>query len=84
MKKKIFIVFVLACVCVGITAYKSQFIASSESNDLMMQNIEALSDPDQSGAKCPNGCKNIGWGVNKILECDCNYDHFSCCESWGC
>ena len=49
----------------------------------MMENVEALSGTETGDAKCPSGCKNIGWGTNKILECDCNYDHFSSCESWG-
>ena len=50
---------------------------------LRMANIMALSK-SESGPKCPNGCKDIGWGWDKILECDCNYDHFSSCNSWGC
>lgn len=36
------------------------------------------------GSDCPNGCSSIGWGMSKILECDCNYDHFSSCDRWGC
>lgn len=50
---------------------------------LLIENVEALSS-GESGAKCPNGCRSIGWGLDKILECDCNYDHLSCCNSWGC
>ena len=50
---------------------------------MLEENVEALTS-GESGAACPDGCKNIGWGFNKILECDCNYDHLSCCDSWGC
>lgn len=52
-------------------------------NDIALSNIEALTI-EESGAKCPNGCASIGWGTDKILECDCNYDHFSSCDRWGC
>lgn len=64
-------------------SFSSQIFATP-SNDVMMQNVEALSDSEGSGAKCPKGCRSIGWGTDKILECDCNYDHFSCCNLWGC
>lgn len=51
---------------------------------MLEENVEALTAGEPSGAKCPNGCSDIGWGINKILECDCNYDHLSNCNRWGC
>lgn len=65
----------------GFISYNT--IGSNTDSVLLEQNVEALSGNDV-GAKCPKGCRNIGWGLNKILECDCNYDHFSSCDSWGC
>lgn len=83
MKKKYQYIVCAAIACASSLIYSSQTFSSSP-NELMMENVEALSGTETGGAKCPNGCKNIGWGTNKILECDCNYDHFSSCESWGC
>lgn len=84
MKKKVFVSLAFAAVVamgyVGYGAYSPQ----SEEEALLLENVEALTGSDVSGAKCPNGCKHIGWGWDKILECDCNYDHFSSCKSWGC
>lgn len=82
-KKSIMRVFCIAVMCLGFIGLKKLAERSVET-DLNTENIEALSDSENSGAKCPNGCKNIGWGFDKILECDCNYDHFSICKSWGC
>lgn len=64
-------------------AFNSNKANWSDTDLLLSENVEALSK-SESGVKCPNGCKDIGWGWNKILECDCNYDHFSKCNSWGC
>ncbi|MQN12162.1 hypothetical protein F7D95_04860 [Prevotella copri] len=83
MNKKLLGVACLAIACAGGLVFSSQIFATP-SNDVMMQNVEALSDSEGSGAKCPKGCRSIGWGTDKILECDCNYDHFSCCNLWGC
>ena len=95
MKKSIFIVVIgLVLTSVFFNYYENR----SELSDLVLDNIEALAkDPDTddnaappgepgggSGSKCSNGCSSIGWGMRKILECDCNYDHFSCCDRWGC
>lgn len=80
----------IAVICViaaGAGSWKiySDYGRNQDGTDLLIENVEALSGgTEASGAKCPNGCKNIGWGLNKILECDCNYDHLSCCDSWGC
>ncbi len=78
---------VVAIAAVGLGSYKaySSYTAAnmSEEDLLMQENVDALSS-DENGAKCPKGCRDIGWGVDKILECDCNYDHVSCCKSWGC
>lgn len=83
MRKKIIkATFVAAFVFVaGYVAYTSQ--QKTDMSDLTMANIEALAS-GESGSKCPNGCSSIGWGTSKILECDCNYDHFSSCDRWGC
>jgi len=49
-----------------------------------LANIEALAQ-GESGTKCPNGCRDIGWGTHKVLRCDCGYTgHFSSCSVWGC
>lgn len=78
----------LAVVCMvaaGAGSWKAyNVLSTNETNLLLEQNIEALSRNESSGAKCPNGCRNIGWVFDKILECDCEYDHLSCCKSWGC
>lgn len=69
---------------VGVSFFSSGSVSEQNPmSGLQMANITALSGTE-SGSKCPNGCSNIGWGWNKILECDCNYDHFSCCDKWGC
>lgn len=73
--------FVVVAVVSGMKAYNAT--CQSEVDLILAENVEALSK-DESGAKCPNGCRDIGWGWDKILECDCNYDHFSRCKSWGC
>ena len=77
---------VSALVVVSVLVLKSYMVycSNGRTSDLMLEeNVEALTS-GESGAACPNGCKDIGWGLNKILEFDCNYDHFSCCDSWGC
>lgn len=86
MKKKIiFSVLSMAMIVVGALFYSySKLLASSDGKEFLLENVEALSDGENGGSKCPRGCRNIGWGYNKILECDCNYDHFSDCNSWGC
>lgn len=82
-KKNITGAFCIAVACAGILG-QSRWTENPVETDLNVENIEALSDSEVSGSKCPNGCKDIGWGFRKILECDCNYDHFSICNSWGC
>lgn len=77
---------VSALVVVSVLVLKSYMVycSNGRTSDLMLEeNVEALTS-GESGAACPDVCKNIGWGFNKILECDCNYDHLSCCDSWGC
>lgn len=76
---------IVAIVLVGGVSILSIKGSSDESltSGVKMANIDALSN-SESGAKCPNGCSSIGWGWDKILECDCNYDHLSCCDRWGC
>uniref|UniRef100_UPI004024B945 NVEALA domain-containing protein n=1 Tax=Bacteroides uniformis TaxID=820 RepID=UPI004024B945 len=82
MKKIMKIAFVATFAAVaGYGVYTNQKVDTM--TDLMLANVEALAN-DESGAECPNGCSDIGWGTSKILECDCNYDHFSCCNRWGC
>lgn len=83
MKKKILGgVAVMVIAAVGV--FNVNFSNSSDNLlGITMANIEALAN-GESGAKCPNGCSSIGWGTSKILECDCNYDHFSSCSRWGC
>lgn len=86
MKKKLAKVLfpsllITALLCSGHKAYGVWKESVGES--LLEQNVEALSKTE-TGPKCSNGCKDIGWGWNKILECDCNYDHFSSCNNWGC
>lgn len=77
--------FILAAILAGGTAFFFGNESSDDNNvsDLQMANVKALSN-NESGARCPNGCSNICWGWDKILECDCNYDHFSFCSRWGC
>ncbi|WP_118194494.1 NVEALA domain-containing protein [Albibacterium indicum] len=58
-------------------------IGANETSALTMNNIEALANGE--GADCPNGCKDVGWGTQEILKCDCTYtSYFSSCDSWGC
>ena len=88
MKTKRFYLIGAILIAATVTfAYQNQ--ESAQISDLALENIEAISGSEggasgASGAKCPNGCSSIGWGWEKILECDCNYDHFSCCDRWGC
>lgn len=81
MKK--LITSVLVAIAAVSVVYYSNHAPTLEMRALTTANVEALSS-GESGAKCPNGCSDIGWGWNKILECDCNYDHLSCCDKWGC
>lgn len=83
MKKNIFTIFFASAFALmaGYVVYASQ--QEVEMSDLAIANVEALAS-GESGADCPNGCSAIGWGTTKILECDCNYDHFSSCDRWGC
>jgi len=82
MKKYIKIVAVVAFAAIaGYGMYANQ--KADSISCLLSANIEALAN-DESGTDCPNGCSDIGWGTSKILECDCNYDHFSSCNRWGC
>ena len=83
MKLKQLILPVVAIVSVGIAYASYSHSAAKSEPSLIFQNIEALTD-GESGARCPNGCSDIGWGTHKILECDCNYDHWSSCAKWGC
>ena len=75
-------------VIAGIVGSVMQNKMQKSEPDAITMNLEALTagntESGQSGAKCPNGCSAIGWGTHKILECDCNYDHVSCCNRWGC
>ena len=82
MKKtiKIAMVAVVAAVA-GMGIYSSQ--KADAMSNIALANVEALAS-GESGSRCPSGCSDIGWGTSKILECDCNYDHFSCCNRWGC
>lgn len=81
----------MALTCVYVNYHENKLGLS----DLILDNIEALAkEPDTDdqaappdgggGSDCPKGCSSIGWGMSKILECDCNYDHFSSCDRWGC
>lgn len=83
MKKNILkVAFAAAFVAVaGYGIYTNQKMDSMSL--LLSANVEALAN-DESGVNCPNGCSQIGWGMDKILECDCSYDHFSSCDRWGC
>lgn len=84
MKRKLKLALASVCVvAAGFGGMKAYNAANPSEADLLSENVEALSG-GESHAKCPNGCRSIGWGWSKILECDCNYDHFSCCDSWGC
>jgi hypothetical protein len=82
MKFKILVISV-SLATLGYFASETFTDVDQNLNGLQIANVEALSS-SESGAKCPNGCSDIGWGWNKILECDCDYDHFSCCDKWGC
>ncbi len=81
MRKKI--IGVIAVIAIAAVAAFNMGFSENNLSEISLANIEALAQTE-SGAKCPNGCKDIGWGTSKILECDCNYDHFSCCNNWGC
>ena len=82
--KKIFIPAILVVAAVsGSIGFRGEFNTEHSLNDIVIANIEALTSTE-SGVNCLSGCKHIGWGWDKILECDCNYDHFSSCGSWGC
>ena len=79
--KKIFIAAVLT-----VATAMGGFLCYNENDadglsDIAKANIEALANemPD-----CLGGCRDIGWGFNKILECDCEYDYFSFFFVWGC
>lgn len=82
MKKKLIFTAFAAVAVIATTSAISQ-IGPPEVSSLTLANIEALTR-SACGAKCPAGCSHIGWGWDKILECDCNYDHFSSCDRWGC
>lgn len=82
-KKIIFSGLVVIAIVSVITFSNNLDVRSNNLSDTTLANIEALA-AGESGAKCPNGCKDIAWGTHKILECDCNYDHFSSCSSWNC
>ena len=82
VKLTLAVVMVVAAAFGGVKTYGA-YAGASESDQLFSENIEALSN-SESGVRCTTGCKAIGWGWGKILECDCNYDHFSCCDTWGC
>jgi hypothetical protein len=69
----------IVCVCLS----EKKQIGLCQLSDLELSNVEAIASGEGS-TFCSNGCSDIGWGMNKILECDCNYDHFSSCERWGC
>ena len=86
-KNRFYLIGTVLIATIATFAYQSN--ESAQNSDLALENIEAISGSESggsgaSGAKCPNGCSDFGWGWNKILECDCNYDHFSCCDRWGC
>lgn len=82
----------IMAVVAGVVGFTLQNKMQKSQTDSILLNLEALTDGEgsgntesgQSGAKCPNGCSSIGWGMDKILECNCDYDHFSCCDRWGC
>jgi hypothetical protein len=82
MKLK-FIVLLVSLATLGYFAIEACINNAQPLTDIQAANVEALSG-SESGAKCPNGCSEIGWGWDKILECDCDYDHYSCCNRWGC
>ena len=82
-KNKLALSLVAVAACAGAFGTYENYQQSGESDALLAENVEALSN-GESGAKCPNGCRHIGWGWDKILECDCDYDRLSSCDSWGC
>lgn len=83
MKTKLIgLAIVLFISIVSYCAYNN-YNKSNELTEIQLANIEALTS-NESGTKCPNGCSDIGLGLNKILRCDCAYDRFSSCNKWGC
>lgn len=77
---------VVAVAIAAIAAVNVNFNSEAENtlSALNMANVEALAQ-NESGAKCPNGCRDIGFGTHEILQCDCEYtSYFSSCDSWGC
>ena len=85
MKKKLILsAATVAVMSVASIAALNSNSQARELSEIEIANIEALTEDENSGAKCPNGCSDIGWGWDKILECDCEYDHFSTCNKWGC
>jgi hypothetical protein len=83
MKKKIISIAFVAAIAVTTAWNFIQSKTEVELSDLALANVEALASGENSGSGC-SGCSSIGWGWNKVLECDCNYDHFSDCDRWGC
>lgn len=56
---------VSALVVVSVLVLKSYMVycSNGRTSDLMLEeNVEALTS-GESGAACPDGCKNIGWGL---------------------
>jgi hypothetical protein len=82
MKKKMLGIIAFAAIAAVAGWNYNQNMNNVNLSDLALENVEALASGEGGGA-C-DGCSDIGWGTSKILECDCNYDHFSCCNRWGC
>ena len=84
MKKKILGGFAVAVIA-AVAAFNVNvnITAGNELSAISLANVEALAQSETGN--CPSGCKNIGWGTNEILRCDCSYtSYFSSCASWGC
>jgi hypothetical protein len=88
MRNKIIsVVFIAAIAVAAAWNFSQSSNAGVELSDIALANVEALAADEESDSKpkwCTNGCSAIGWGTEKILECDCNYDHASKCNRWGC
>jgi hypothetical protein len=84
MKKKILIglaaVAVATIAAVNITIYSQ----NSDLSALSLANVEALAQESGRGW-CYGGCRDIGWGYNRVLMCSCSYTgYFSECDLWEC
>jgi hypothetical protein len=81
MKKRI-LIGIAAAVVVAMSAVSVNIaLQGNNLSELSLANVEALAG---EAAGC-NGCKDIGWGTQQILKCDCHYTGiWSSCNNWGC